>query len=221
MSRDNNLRHREKNAKSNGPHAASEDIKYHKVDSYRRSGLNRLLFEVFMPILLFISIPLMSITIWYICAKFNGDLKSFAFAMHEIGSAYDILDEIIICRLYVTKFSALVIGSFFIWSIVLTLLLPGKYYNGNITVNGNMPTYKENGFSYHIVTTVVYFALASYLETVGYSVAVLYDKYDEILITLNIFGSLFCWFLYFKGMQVFFLIEKVAVNYSFFLSETK
>jgi hypothetical protein len=202
------------------PNGLDDDSKYHKVSLYRRSGLNKLISEVLIPVLLFIAIPTLSIVLWYICAKFNGDLHRFALAMLDYGSLYEVVDEIIISRFYVTQFSALVICGFFAWSIVLTLLLPGEYYNGNITVNGNYPNYKDNGLSYHIVTTIAYFAMAYYLETIGYSVGVLYDRYDEILITLNIFGSVFCWFLYFKGKVVAlkYLETKRITDFYFFRS---
>ena len=51
------------------------------------------------------------------------------------------------------------------------------------------------------MTTIAFFVVASVLEIfTPYSVAMIYDKYDEIIVACNVIGFFFCWFLYFKGI---------------------
>ena len=180
---------------------SNEKNNYHEVKIYRRYGFNRIFGEVIVPLLLFCSIPIMSLTIWYINAKCKGDLVEFYKILRQFTSVYQGFDEIILKRFYLTKFALLTVGSFFAWAIIMTILLPGEDSLGNVTVNGNVPKYKDNGLLYHAVTTTVFFIVASVLEIyTPYSVATIYDLYDEIIVACNVIGFFFCWFLYFKGI---------------------
>jgi 7-dehydrocholesterol reductase len=174
---------------------------YHEAVVYRRYGFNRFVGEVIVPLSLLSAIPILTLTIWYICAKCNGNLFEFYNIIRKFPSIYAVFYEIVLQRFYLTKFAFLTVGSFFVWAILMTILLPGENSNGSVTINGNVPTYKNNGLLYHFVTTIAFFMIATYLEIyTPYSVAVIYDRYDEILVACNVIGFFFCWFLYFKGI---------------------
>ena len=185
----------------NNINTANEKSSYHEVGIYRRYGLNKVFGEIITPLLLLSAIPILTLTIWYICAKCNGNLIEFYNVASNFPTLYDCVYEIILKRFHLTKFAFLTVGSFFAWAIIMTIALPGETYNGSVTVNGNVPNYKNNGLLYHTVTTLVFFVVAIVLEIfTPYSVAVIYDRYDEIIVACNVIGFFFCWFLYFKGI---------------------
>lgn len=174
---------------------------YHKSAIYYRYGLNRVFSEFLWPLLTLVMIPVLSLLIWYICAKCDGSVLVFYKNLSKYSTVYDVIYEIYLKRLVLTKFSLITVLAFFIWAIAATIFLPGETYNGSVTINGNIPTYKDNGFLYHVVTSSVFFIIAISLELfTPYSVASIYDRYDEIIVALNFIGFVFCWFLYFKGI---------------------
>ena len=97
--------------------------------------------------------------------------------------------------------SVTVISGYIIWALVLMKTLPGPVVEGPVTPNGNVPRYRDNGFACFLVTMISFGLLTVLLPrwSGGYSVTVVYDRFDEFLGTLTVFAHLLCVFLYVKG----------------------
>ncbi|KAH9489617.1 7-dehydrocholesterol reductase [Bulinus truncatus] len=63
----------------------------------------------------------------------------------------------------------------------------------------NIPVYTDNGFLYFVITMGLFWTLTLLLRPFGISPSIYYDRFDEILITLNAFSLIFCAVLYLKG----------------------
>lgn len=88
-----------------------------------------------------------------------------------------------------------------VFALVIMRLLPGKIVNGPMTPKGNVPQYKDNGFACFL-TTMTAFCLLTFIFKTYFSVSptIIYDRFDEVLVLLNIFSIIFCMFLYIKGL---------------------
>jgi 7-dehydrocholesterol reductase len=173
---------------------------YHKAAAFQRHGLNWVFSEVLVPLFLVLIIPTLTFVIRFICVRFNGSTLAFVKWMRttELNNS---LTQIFLSQFVFSKFAFGVVLGFLAWAILMTKLLPGTTYQGPITLNGNRPSYKDNGLLYHVVTTIAFYCVAFYLESSGLgSVGMIYDRYDEILTALNTVGGLFCLVLYFKGI---------------------
>lgn len=84
---------------------------------------------------------------------------------------------------------------------------PVKY--GPITPKGARPDYIDNGMAHCFIFTTVFFALSDfskvfglqeYFSTVGmFELRIVFDLFPSIVLSLNVFGLIFCLFLFFKG----------------------
>lgn len=81
---------------------------------------------------------------------------------------------------------------------------------GPITPKGARPDYIDNGVAHSILFTLVFiglsdfttvFGLDEYFSTAGwFALSIMFDRFQGIVLSLNVFGLLFCVFLYFKGL---------------------
>ncbi|XP_013403763.1 7-dehydrocholesterol reductase [Lingula anatina] len=136
--------------------------------------------------------------LWYTAKKCDGSFSTLGGMFTTkgvLGVLVDIWSSVNIC----TKFSVLVLLSFFSFQLVLMRFLPGKTVYGPLTPNGHRPVYKDNGFYCYIVSVSALFILQYFLKQYSLSVTIVYDRFEEFLATLSIFSGVFCIFLYIKG----------------------
>ena len=86
---------------------------------------------------------------------------------------------------------------FAVLQLLLMRLAPGKITHGPVTPAGNTPIYKANGVLSYFITLAV-FTLGAYVFKF-FDPAEVYDHYQEIIGTLNLFSLLFCLLIYLKG----------------------
>ena len=67
-----------------------------------------------------------------------------------------------------------------------------------MTKTGHLPIYVDNGFKCYSMTMFAFVVLSGVLYLCGMRPTMVYDKFDEILSTLNIFSLVLVLLLYFK-----------------------
>ena len=176
----------------------------HDMEEFQSSGESsrlRLFFlRTFVPLFLMSFTPNLVILLWYTAVHCNG---SFAQLFH-ILSTDGILAGIgqIWADIHIASpIAVMVITGYLIWALLLMIIMPGPMVEGPVTSNGNIPRYRDNGFTCYIVTMISFVLLASLLPRwTGYSVTIVYDHFDEFLGTLTIFTHFLCIFLHIKGL---------------------
>lgn len=173
---------------------------YEKLEKIGVTQRNRDFFQkIFVPVFLMASTPNFVIILWYTATKHQGSyLKMFttltkASTMEGLKTMWGSVNIF-------SGFALSIILSYCVWALLLMRFLPGKYVKGPITPKGNTPIYKDNGFAHYIVTMSTLFVLTLSLKQFGYSPSIVYDRFGDILATLNIFSAIFCVVLYFKGL---------------------
>lgn len=92
------------------------------------------------------------------------------------------------------------LGSFFGVSLLLELL-PGKEECGPTTLTGYVPKYTDNGVKHCIVFSFLFWVGSNLGYGDYYDFGIFFDVFPSCLVTLNIFGLLFCVFLTLKGLH--------------------
>ena len=152
-----------------------------------------------LPIMLMMFTPNLVMVLWYAATKFEGSLSAClsALFMNSSVNGFQVLwSEVTIC-------SPLALGVIFgysAWAVIAMKFLPGKQVEGPVTPKGNIPVYTDNGFTYYLLTLLLLFVIEAILQPLGMSVSIIYDKYGDIVATLNILSFLFCGVLYIKGL---------------------
>ena len=164
----------------------------------RKSGMLNKISLTLGPILLMIYSPNMVILMWYTAVRCNGSYQVMVGKLLQSGVFTGILDiwGNVTLGTLVIVFS---IFGYMFFSVLLMVLLPGPRSEGPITPKGNIPMYKDNGFFCYIVTMVAFCMLTVFLKSRGLSPTVIYDYFDEVLVTLTIFSLVFCGLLQIKG----------------------
>lgn len=148
------------------------------------------------PLFLIVSAPPFAIIVWYTNTQLSGSLL-------QLGQLF--MSQGFFHTLY-TMWAPVFFGSPTAWSMIaifmafqlaLMRLVPGKTAYGPITPNGNIPVYKENGFSSFLITVATFLICSSGLHL--FSAAIIYDNFGAIIGALNCFSLLFCLFLCLKG----------------------
>ena len=88
------------------------------------------------------------------------------------------------------------IGAFLSFELILQKYLPGKLFYATVTPKGNRPVYTANGMQAYLVTLATLLSL-SYLDIIR--PAEVYDKFGNILASMNIFALALCTVLVIKG----------------------
>ncbi|ESP05414.1 hypothetical protein LOTGIDRAFT_103100 [Lottia gigantea] len=161
--------------------------------------LRRHLNNTVIPILLICFVPNLVIFLWFTAVKCNGSYLK----MLEVFSGVSVFDGLYSIwsqvRFGSWTTSSILIG-YCVYALAMMKLLPGKRVEGPVTPKGNVPVYKDNGFLFYITTMGLFAILTVVLKQFGSSPTIVYDRFDEVLTTLNIFSFVFCWFLYIKGL---------------------
>ncbi|XP_060067684.1 uncharacterized protein LOC132547898 [Ylistrum balloti] len=162
------------------------------------SSLYKFVNETFLPILIILTVPNFGILLWNVTEKYGGNFTNMYRAMREKSPVTALWDMWWSSRLKDGLIPCVVLG-YMAFALCLMVILPGKRLEGPMTVKGNIPVYKNNGFLCYIVTMVIFVVLTVVLKVHGLTPTVVYDRFDEVMLFLNAFSLVFCLFLYIKG----------------------
>jgi 7-dehydrocholesterol reductase len=88
--------------------------------------------------------------------------------------------------------------AFMFFQVLLMKLVPGKAIEGPLTMQGFTPQYIDNGFYCYLFTLLVFFLGIKFDIWNG---GILIDNCGPVIIRLNIFALVFCFFLLYKGYK--------------------
>lgn len=184
------------------PAAASDDSVAlpSSVELTQRGPVFLFFTRTLMPLFLLFYSPNIVILLWYIVAKCDGSwMRLFEMFAAEgfIGGITRIWLDIHIA----SPISVGIIVGYMLWALLLQVVVPGPRVEGPVTPKGNIPIYRDNGFSCFVLTMLAFGLLAFFLPRyTPYSVTIVYDHFDEFLGTLCVFSHLLCIFLHAKGL---------------------
>jgi 7-dehydrocholesterol reductase len=143
-------------------------------------------------------IPNLVILIWYASVRCDGSFLELLRRIYENGPIGFLF------RLWtsVDAFSPLssaVIFGYSAWALLLMIVVPGRRTEGPMTAKGNVPIYKDNGFACYSLTMLAFALLTVALKLTGRTPTVVYDHFDEFIVTITVISYVFCLFLYVKG----------------------
>jgi len=149
--------------------------------------------NVLGPLFLMATTPSFSIVFYHVCTHMEGNFLAFAKLCLDHG-LFTILYDI-----WPTpwdKQTWKLIGYFAAFQLALMRLVPGKRFVATTTPTGHRPVYKANGTASYLLTlgTLLYLAFTGVFDP-----AVVYDKFGNILSSMNVFALCFCFILMIKG----------------------
>jgi 7-dehydrocholesterol reductase len=149
--------------------------------------------EAFGPIFLMIVCPIFSIVYVHVVSHMDGNFVAFANLCLKEGF-FTVLNEIWPDS-YDPQVWKMILG-FFAFELILQRFLPGKRFEASITPAGNVPVYTANGMQAFLVTILT----GLVLDHLGYiQPSLVYDKFGNIIASLNIFSWAWCFMLLLKG----------------------
>jgi len=171
----------------------------HQLSIHARQGHNKLLSESILPLILCFSCPFFIRSIAFICTHCHGSITEFVslILFDQTMTLKHVLEEFFYFQWHWP--SAIIIISFLIYAILMTKLLPGNEYSGPITDTGHVPIYCDNGFSYYLVSLILFSLLTILLKLNNLSPTYIYDHWEEFLSTVSTVGFLLCFFVMIKG----------------------
>lgn len=149
--------------------------------------------ETFGPLALMISTPIFGIVLFHVNTNMDSNFVVFAKLCASDGLLHTIYN------IWPTAFdpqAVKMIAAFMAFELVLQKYMPGKTFVATITPNGNIPTYKANGMASYLFTLTT-LLICSHLNF--FRPALVYDKFGEILSSMNLFALLFSLMLLVKG----------------------
>ncbi|CAI9731649.1 7-dehydrocholesterol reductase [Octopus vulgaris] len=164
-----------------------------------KSRIKQFIERTVLPLLLMLFTPNLVMILWYTAAKFDG---SITHCLHHLlkdsllTGLLNIWTEVSIG----SSFALIIIFAYSLWAIITMKILPGNLVKGSITPKGNVPIYIDNGFLYFSLTIVVLVCSEIILNKYDISVSIIYDRFGDILGTLNLVSFVFCLLLYVKGL---------------------
>ena len=132
---------------------------------------------------------------------------------HMEGACFDLVMSIIKNPMYLIEIWPsmidpvawqLILG-FMAFQLAMMKLVPGSEFKGTTTPQGNVPVYKANGTACFVIMNVLLVAGAFFTNEieavfgVPFRPAIVYDKFPEIISSLNAFALIFCALLYVKA----------------------
>ncbi|CAM4749951.1 unnamed protein product [Rotaria magnacalcarata] len=171
----------------------------HQISVHARQGHNRFISESILPLLLCLTCPLLVRSIVFISYHCHGSIIEYLqrLSFDQTITLKDFLEDFFYFQWHWP--SALILLSVFAYSIIMAVLLPGKEYSGPITDTGHVPVYRNNGFTYYIVSLIIFALLTLLLKLNNLSPTYIYDHWKEFLSTVNTFAFLLCFLVMIKG----------------------
>lgn len=156
--------------------------------------------RTFVPLFLMFFSPNLVILLWYTAAKCEGSFL-LLFSRLTSDGIYNGLTKIWLEIHIASPLAVAIIVGYLAWALLLMVIVPGPQSKGPVTPNGNVPIYKDNGFSCYVITMLAFGVLAWALKRfTPYSVTVVYDHFDECLGTMTVFSHVLCFLLHLKGL---------------------
>ena len=171
----------------------------HQLSIHSRQGHNKLVFEFILPLILCFLCPFIVRSIVFISNNCHSSIIEYCQRL--------LFDETMTLKYVLEHFfyfqwhwpSAIILFCFLIYAITMTILLPGNEYNGPITDTGHVPIYRNNGFTYYLVSLMIFALLTILLKINNCSPTYIYDHWEEFLSTVNTFAFLLCFIIMIKG----------------------
>lgn len=161
------------------------------------------------PLLLMITTPCFSIVFFHVCTEMQGNFVAFAQKcwqetqqqQQEGGSSSSIIGGFIqvLRDIWPDPWDKTVwkmIFCFMSFQLALMKLVPGQRFEATLTPKGNLPVYKANGVACYLITLATLILLAHFNL---FDPATVYDKFGNILSSMNVFAMCFCFMLLVKG----------------------
>ena len=147
------------------------------------------------PILLMMITPVFSIVYYHVCAVHDGNFYAFGetvmksnLPLHQyLYSIWPSPSDPVTLQMI-----ALFIG----FQCVLVQVIPGPTFVATTTPHGHRPTYTANGLPCYILT-ILSLMLLDYAKI--FRAALIYDKFGNILSSMNVIAFVFCVGLVVKG----------------------
>ena len=149
--------------------------------------------EALGPLILMIVTPAFAMVYYHVCAHLNGDFLELFQQMLQNGISTTLL------RLWPSPFDPeawTMISGFITFQLLLLRFVPGKTCYGSLTPKGNTPIYTANGLQCYLLTLAT-LLLLTHLQLIR--PAIVYDKFGNILSSLNVLAFAFCTLLLIKG----------------------
>lgn len=171
----------------------------HELSIHARKGHNKFIFESIIPLFLCFACPFLVRSIVFICTHCHGSIIEFLsrILFDPTMTLKHVLEEF--CYFQWHWPSAIIMLSFLTYAIVLSSLLPGDKYSGPITDTGHVPIYRNNGFSYYIISLIIFSILTIILKLNNLSPTYIYDHWEEFLSTVSTIAFLLCFLVMIKG----------------------
>jgi len=144
--------------------------------------------DVIGPLFLMASTPVFSILFWN--AMVRGEWIGMARSLRSLQDLRDMWPS------PWDEETWRLIGYFAALQLMLMRLVPGKEFKATKTPTGHVPVYKANGLQCYLATMATVLGLAYYEQ---FDPAVIYDKFGNILSSMNVFALAFCAVLLIKG----------------------
>lgn len=189
------------NGANNGAkNGASNGVADHgDVMPNKQGGLVNLIHHTLMPLWLMFFSPNLVILLWYTAVKCDGSFLQLYEQLSSEGFVTGLLHIWMDIHIGQRLVVGIILG-YMAFAAALQLLLPGPRAEGPVTAKGHVPVYKDNGFFCYVVTMVTFVALTYVLKQYGLTPTVIYDRFDEFLVTLTVFSHILCIFLHLKGL---------------------
>lgn len=145
------------------------------------------------PLFLMFSTPVFSIVFFHVCTHMDGNFVAFGKLVMEKGFFATLYS------IWPTPWDPetwKLIGSFALFELLLMRVVPGKRFVATTTSTGHRPVYKANGTACYLITLSTLLCLA---YTGTFDPAVIYDKFGNILSSMNVFALVLCLLLLIKG----------------------
>ena len=150
------------------------------------------------PIVLMMITPIFSIIYYHVCSVYQGNFV--AFGTHVLQQSHHIPLHQQIYDVWPSPYDPTtlqMIGIFVVFQCLLVKLVPGPTFTATTTPQGHRPTYTANGLSSYIITIVALILLDHFHPT--FHASIIYDKFGNILSSMNVIAFIFCIGLVVKG----------------------
>jgi Ergosterol biosynthesis ERG4/ERG24 family len=162
--------------------------------------------ETLGPLFLMAVTPVFAMVICRVFQQHHGNARQFAETVWNEYTQQNVTLTQQVRQLWPDPFDLSttwpMIGCFLVGELLLMRFIPGKQFIGNVTPNGHRPVYKANGMACYLITLISLMALDYYESvspTTGFRMSLIYDKFGNILSTMNVLALVFCIFLLIKG----------------------
>ena len=151
------------------------------------SGLLSAINRTVGPVMLMIYSPNMVIFMWYAAVhcdgSFNG-LFRWILGKGAVPGVVDILSNVSLS----TPAVLFAIFGYMLFALILQASMPGHKAAGPVTPKGNVSVKKDNCYLCFLVTIATFVGLSVYLKQHGLTSIIVYDRFDEVLVTLTLFS---------------------------------